>query len=125
MQIAVVPGRLDAVEDARDGGIAVPADAEAVTVRRLGAERRMQALIDQGVRWRVERFFEEDGRSRVREPAAHQPLLSVAWRQLWLPSDQASPRRARACARARAPRAHPSSAAGWRSSRWGDARRGA
>src|SRR3954468_1872052 len=80
MQIAVVPGRLDAVEDARDGGIAVPADAEAVTVRCLGAERRMQALIDQGVRRRVERFFEEDGRSRVREPAAHQPLLSVAWR---------------------------------------------
>src|SRR3954447_2809776 len=102
MRVAVVPGGLDAVEEARGRGLAVPADAEAVTVRRLGAERRMQALVDQGVSRRVERFFEEDGRSRVREPAAHQPLLSVAWRQLCAPSDQASPTRARACARARA-----------------------
>src|SRR3954453_7173084 len=101
MKIAVVPGRLDAVEDARDGAVAVPADAEAVTVRRLGAERRMQALIDQGVRWRVGGFFGEEGGSRVREPAAHQPLLSVAWRIGLATSDQARTRRGEGGARAR------------------------
>ena len=37
-QVAVVPGRLDAAEDARRLLLAVPADAEAVAVRLLGAE---------------------------------------------------------------------------------------
>ena len=37
-QVAVVPGRLDAAEDAGRLLLAVPADAEAVAVRLLGAE---------------------------------------------------------------------------------------
>jgi hypothetical protein len=45
-QVVVVPGRLGAVEDAWGGGSAVPADAEAVPVRGLGAEPRVQALVD-------------------------------------------------------------------------------
>jgi hypothetical protein len=38
VQVLVVPGRLGAVEDAGSGRSAVPADAEAVTICRLGAE---------------------------------------------------------------------------------------
>ena len=46
-QVAVVPGRLDAVEDAGRVPDAVPADAEPIAVRRLGPEPRVQALVDQ------------------------------------------------------------------------------
>ena len=45
-QIAVVPRRFDAVEDARGVGGAVPADAEPVTVCGLRTELRMQALVN-------------------------------------------------------------------------------
>ena len=37
-QVPVVPGRFDALEGARRFAFPVPADAEAVAVRRLGAE---------------------------------------------------------------------------------------
>ena len=77
VQVVVVPGWLGAVEDTRGGGIAVPPDAKAVAVGRLGAEARVQALVNQGVSRGVERFSEEDRGSRVCEPAAHEPPLSV------------------------------------------------
>ena len=62
-QVAVVPGRLDAVEDAGCVGLVVPAHAEAIAVCCFGAHRRVQALVHQGVSRRIERFFEEDRRS--------------------------------------------------------------
>ena len=76
-QIAVVPGRLGAFEDARSVGGAVPADAEPVAVGRLGPHPRMQALIDQRMGPPVERLVQEDGGAGVCKPAAHMPLLSV------------------------------------------------
>src|SRR5439155_11928010 len=79
VQVVVVPGRLGAVEDARRGRVAVPADTEAVAVRGFGAKPRVEALVNQRVSRGIERFFEEDRRSRVCEPTAHGPLLSVVW----------------------------------------------
>jgi hypothetical protein len=61
-QIAVVPGRLDAVEQSRPLLRPVPADAETVAVRLLGAEPRVEALDDQGVLGAVEQLLEQDGR---------------------------------------------------------------
>src|SRR5215207_1594939 len=70
-QITVVPRRLDAVEHA--GGVpdAVPADAEPVTVGRLGPQPRMEALVDQRVFRLEEQLLKEHRRARVCEPAAH------------------------------------------------------
>ena len=79
-QIPVVPGGLDALEDG--GGVrdlAVPADAEAVAVRRLGTEPRMQALVDERVFGLVEQLLEQDWRSGVCEPAAHGLSSSCQW----------------------------------------------
>jgi hypothetical protein len=76
-EVLIVPGRLGAVEDARGVWSAVPADAEPVAVGRLGPEPRMQTLGDKRVGALVERLFYEDGRTGVRKPAAHAPLLSV------------------------------------------------
>ena len=45
-QVAVVPGRFDAVKHARSWLFSVPAEAEPVPVGRLRAEPRMQALVD-------------------------------------------------------------------------------
>ena len=42
-------------------GDPVPADAEAVAVRRLGAELRVQALVDQRMRRAVEKLLHQDG----------------------------------------------------------------
>src|SRR2546430_11635073 len=50
-EVAVVPGGLDAAVDARSVRLAVPADAKAVPVRRLGAEARTgTALASAGTR---------------------------------------------------------------------------
>ena len=49
-EIAVVPGRLGAVEDAGRVADAVPADPEPVAVRGRRAEPRVLALVDQRVR---------------------------------------------------------------------------
>jgi len=46
-EIAVVPGGLDALEHGRFGAFSVPADPEAITVRRCRPETGVQALIDQ------------------------------------------------------------------------------
>ena len=51
--------------------VAVPADAEAVAVRRLRAQLRVQALVDERVLRLVEQLLDQDGRSGVGEPAAH------------------------------------------------------
>src|SRR3954451_18719115 len=77
-EVAVVPGRFGAMEDARRVLGAVPADAEPVAVRRLGPEPRLQALSDERVRPLVERLSYQDRGAGVCEPAAHLPLLSVA-----------------------------------------------
>ena len=71
--------------------VAIPADPEAVAVRRLGAHRGVQALVDEGVLRREEEVLHEHRRSRVGQPATHQcakalPLASsctgvgCAWR---------------------------------------------
>ena len=56
---------------------AVPADAEAVAVRRARAEPRVLALHDERVLRLVEQFLEQDGRTGIREPTTHSclPLL--------------------------------------------------
>jgi hypothetical protein len=74
-QVAVVPGRLDALEDAGLPALSVPADAEAVAVGRLGAEPGVEALIDQRVGGFVEELLQQDRRTRIGEPAAHISLL--------------------------------------------------
>src|SRR5690242_1551246 len=70
-QVPVVPRGLDAAEDGRRLLLSVPADAEAVAVRLLGAEPRMEALDDQRVLGPVEKLLDGNRRSRVREPATH------------------------------------------------------
>jgi hypothetical protein len=76
-QVAVVPGRLDAVEDGRAFGIlAVPADSETVPVSGLDAETCVEALVDEGVVWFVEQLLEEYRGARVSEPTTQCLLLS-------------------------------------------------
>src|SRR5215210_2939734 len=76
-EVAVVPGGLDAVENGGSFDVrGVPADAEAVAVRGIDAHAGVAALVYQGVRGLVEQPLDEDGRSRVGEPAAHHLLLS-------------------------------------------------
>jgi hypothetical protein len=58
LQVFVVPSWLGAVKDARGWRRAIPADAEAIAVRGLGAEPRMPALFDQRIGWPVQRFLE-------------------------------------------------------------------
>ena len=70
-QVSIAPGRLDAVERPRRLAVAVPADAEAVAVRRLRTHRRVQALVDERVLRLVEQVLEKHGRPRIRKPAAH------------------------------------------------------
>jgi hypothetical protein len=60
VEISVVPRRLDAMEDTRLWLIVIPADAEAVAVGRLGAESRMQALVDQRVSRGIQRVLQQD-----------------------------------------------------------------
>jgi hypothetical protein len=74
-QVAVVPGRLDALEEAGFAALSVPAVAEAVAVGRLGAELGVEALIDQRMGGLVEEFLQQDRRARIGEPAAHMSLL--------------------------------------------------
>ena len=81
-QVAVVPGRLDAVEDAGVVADAVPADAEAVAVGRLGPQPRVQALVDQRVLRPVQQLLDQDRRAGVCEPATHLRLLSCQWWKL-------------------------------------------
>src|SRR3954452_13445871 len=70
-QVAVVPGRLGAVEHARRVRGAVPTDAEPVAVGGLGPEPRVQALGHERVGPLVERLLDQDGGAGVCEPAAH------------------------------------------------------
>src|SRR3954454_12857175 len=82
-QVAVVPGRLDAAVDARRTLFVVTAGPDAVTVRGLGAELRVEALVDQRVLRLVEQVVDPDGRPRVCEPAAHvSPSLVVEARRV-------------------------------------------
>src|SRR5512133_1516992 len=71
VEVAVIPGRLDAVE--HGGGLlgAVPADAETVTVRLFGSELGVEALDDQRVLRSIEQLLEQDRRAGVCEPATH------------------------------------------------------
>src|SRR5215212_3657460 len=81
-KVTVVPGGLDTPEDG--GGLAlgvIPADAEAVAVCGIDAESGVAALVDEGVLGFIEQLLDEDGRSRVSEPAAH--LLLLSWNELW------------------------------------------
>ena len=60
-QVPVVPRRLDAVKDARRLADAVPADAESVAVRRLRAEPRVEALVDERMLRLVEELLDPHG----------------------------------------------------------------
>ena len=64
LQVAVVPGRMRAAVHARGFFLLVPADAEAVTVRRRRALPRMQALIDQRTIL-DEQLLQTDQRARI------------------------------------------------------------
>jgi hypothetical protein len=65
-QVAVVPGRLDAVEVGRGFGIgAVLTDSETVIVCGRHAQAGVEALVDQGVVRLVEQLLEEDRGARV------------------------------------------------------------
>jgi hypothetical protein len=68
-QVALVPGGLDAVKHGWCVFTAVPADAEAVAVRRLRAELRVEALVDQRVLRFIEQSLEQDRGAGVCEPA--------------------------------------------------------
>src|SRR4029079_17910350 len=85
-QVAVVPGRLGAPEDPRGARGRGPADAEPVTVGGLGAESRLEALVDQRVLALEDHLVHPDGLAVIREPAAHGAILQrrrgphrVAW----------------------------------------------
>jgi hypothetical protein len=71
-QVAVVPGRFHALEGAR-AVPAVPADPEAVPVRRLRAHARLQALLDQGVLRPIEDLVHQNRLSGIRKPTTHDP----------------------------------------------------
>jgi hypothetical protein len=58
MQVFVIPGRLGSVKDAWSRKRSIPADIETVTVRRLGTETRVKALLNQLVSWPIQRFIE-------------------------------------------------------------------
>src|ERR687897_477787 len=87
-QVAVVPGRVGAAVDPRRLAVLVPADAEAVAVRRRRALTRVQALVDQRTVALDEQLLEPDRRPRIREPTAHRysflssspiGLVGMAW----------------------------------------------
>src|SRR5829696_2020733 len=75
-QIGVAPGRGDAVVDARPVAGAVPAHAEAVTVRRLGAHPRVQALVDDPVLRLEQQFVDQHRLTQPPHPTTHGLLLS-------------------------------------------------
>jgi hypothetical protein len=75
-QVLVVPGGLDAPEDAGLLALAVPAETEPVAVRRLRAELRMEALVDQRMAPLVQQVLDQDRGSGIGEPTAHVALLS-------------------------------------------------
>ncbi len=81
-QVAVVPGGLDAVEEAGRLAGAVPADAESVTVRRLGAELRVEALVDQRVLRLVEQVLDRVSESPSMRASGTSRLLSCQWWKL-------------------------------------------
>src|SRR5215211_127332 len=61
-EVAVVPGRLDGVENGGGLGMGgVPTEAEAVAVCGLDAEAGVEALVDEGVLGPVEQLLDEDG----------------------------------------------------------------
>ena len=60
-EIAVVPGRLGAVEHAGRVGISVPADPEPVAVQGRRAQPRVFALVDQRVRGLDQQLLQEHG----------------------------------------------------------------
>src|SRR6476646_9454611 len=70
-QVAVVPGRLDAVEDGRRLADPVPADAEPVAVRRLRPQLRVEALVDQGVLRSVEQLLDQHRGAGIGKPPTH------------------------------------------------------
>ena len=70
-EVTVVPGGLHAVED--PWGVPAPYQPtpKPSPFVVVGAEPRVQALVDQRVRGLVEQLLEQDGRARVGEPATH------------------------------------------------------
>src|SRR5262249_31216748 len=97
-QVPVVPGRLDALEERRLVALAVPPHTEPVAVRRLDAEPRVEALVDQGVLGLVEQVVEKHRRPRVCEPAAHRLLLVSVGGRAPVRSPQEAERALRFCA---------------------------
>ena len=78
-QVRVAPRGRDGVVDARAVAGAVPAQAEAVAVGRLGAHARVQALVDDPVLRLEQQLVDQHRLSEPSHPATHgsAPYLSV------------------------------------------------
>ena len=74
-QVLVRPGRRDLAIDAGDVAVAIPAEAEAVAVRRRLALGGVQRLVDERPRRLGDDFLEPDGRARISDPATHAAIL--------------------------------------------------
>src|SRR6476619_3796347 len=74
-QVCVAPGGSDVVVDARPFAGAVPADPDAVAVRRFGTQSRVQALVDDPVLRPEKQLLDEDGLPVPCYPATHRILL--------------------------------------------------
>ena len=74
-QVLVVPRGMDAAVEPRCVAVVVPADAEAVPVRRRRTQSGVQALVDQRAVTLEQQLLEPDRRSRVRKPTTHRLLL--------------------------------------------------
>ena len=70
-QVPVVPGRLDAAKHGRRLALVVPADPEAIAVRLLVAEARVQALHDQRALRLVEKPLDANRGARICEPTTY------------------------------------------------------
>ena len=80
-QVAVVPGRLDALVQARQPSqLGVPADTKAVAVRRCRSLAGVQALVDQRVLSPEDEGLDRNWVTVVGKPTAHGILPSVGTR---------------------------------------------
>jgi len=70
-KVAVAPHRVDALEQRRLVALAIPANAEAIAIRGVRTEPRVQALVDQRVLGLVKQVLEKQRPSRIGNPAAH------------------------------------------------------
>ena len=78
-QVRVGPSGQNIAEEAGFGLVAIPGDAEAVSVDRRVALGGAMALVDQRVTWAADDLLQEDRRAGVSGPTAHQRAPLVEW----------------------------------------------